>query len=82
MKKMVNFRLNEQIIGIISLLENKLHCSRTAVVEQALQFYAQKKMAEHENILKYAGVLSAQDANIMLSNIKDSRQNKDVSIEL
>ena len=75
MKQAVNFRLSNHATAILALLVAKLNTSKTAVVEEALDVYAEKKMAEHP-LLKYVGVLNDEDADEMLTAIKSSRKNK------
>jgi predicted transcriptional regulator len=69
MKQVVSFRLSEQTIDVLTMLERKLHYSKTAVIEKALQLYAKKELVNQSLILKYAGVLSKQDADTMLASI-------------
>ena len=82
MKQVVNFRLSEQTINVLAMLENKLHCSKTAVVEKALHLYAKKELANQALILKYAGVLNTQDADTMLTKIEENKLSKDIQVEL
>jgi len=82
MKQVVNFRFSEQTISILSLLENKLHCSKTAIVEKALQLFAKKTLAKQALILKFAGALSTREADTMLTSIKENKHNKQDPIEL
>ena len=82
MKQVVNFRLNHQAIIALSMLEKKLHTSKTAIIEQALQFYAKKELAGQKSILPYAGILNEQDATLMLETIQSSKHNKDLEIDL
>lgn len=81
MKQLVNFRLSEQSLNILAILENKLHHTKTAIVEDALQFYAKKEFAKQSQLLKYAGTLSKKDADVMLEAV-NNKHNKDFEIEL
>lgn len=76
MKRAVNFRLSPQSINLLSILEKKLHTSKTDVVEQALQVYAQKKLTKQNSLLQFAGILDEEEAAEMLAIIKTSRQNR------
>lgn len=82
MKQVVNFRLSKQAINVLGVLEKKLHYSKTAIVEKALQLYAKKEFAKQAAILKYAGSLNKQDAEGMLVSIRESKHNKDIQAEL
>ncbi len=82
MKQAVNFRLSNRAIITLSLLEQKLHASRTAIVEKALQVYAKKELPAQNPLLGYAGILNAQEADEILMNIETSKHNKDIETEL
>lgn len=82
MKQVVNFRLSEQAINVLGILEKKLHYSKTAIVENALQLYADKELTKQAAILKYAGILNKQDADSMLATINKNKNNKDIQAEL
>ena len=73
MKQAVNFRLSRQSIATLAMLEKKLHTSKTAIIEQALQNYAKKKIANQDTLMSYAGILSEHEADDMLHIIKSSR---------
>ncbi|MBA2651143.1 MAG: hypothetical protein H0U73_02560 [Tatlockia sp.] len=82
MKQVVNFRLSEQAINVLGVLEKKLHYSKTAIVENALQLYAKKELAKQATILKYAGSLNKKDADGMLVSIHENKHNKDIQADL
>jgi predicted transcriptional regulator len=82
MKQAVNFRLNESTIHALGMLEQKLHCSKTAIVERALQFYAKRELTKQQLIMEYAGVLKASNAEEMLASIKDNKHNKKIQVQL
>lgn len=82
MKQVVNFRLNSQTINVLSILEKKLHTSRTSIVEKAIQFYAKKELSSQQALLKFAGTLSSEDADTMLESINNNKLNKEIDIEL
>ena len=42
MQTMVNFKLSSRSLNSLSLLVKALHISKSAVVEKALEFYAEK----------------------------------------
>ena len=76
MKQAVNFRLSQQTMYALSLLEEKLHASKTRVVEIALQAYAKQKLPLKNTLLAYAGVLGENEAENLLHHIKTNRRNK------
>ena len=78
MKYSVNFRLSEQAILNLSVLQKKLHTSKTQIIENALLLYAKNKYPQQKKILQYAGILSSQDAELMLKTINTNKKNKDI----
>lgn len=82
MKHPVNFRLSQRALTALVLLEKKLHASKTAVIEESLQFYAAKKLKSRSVIMKFAGALSEKSSDKMLKVIKKSRRNKNIKIAL
>lgn len=75
-KKPINFRLTQHTVLILSLLEKKLHTSKTAVVEKALQFYANQKLKPKNPLMQFAGAFSDKEADSLLLTIKRDRRNK------
>jgi hypothetical protein len=82
MKQVVNFRLNERAMNALVMLEQKLHCSKTAIVENALQFYAKKELSKQQLIMEYAGALKVNDADDMLASIRENKHDKKTQVEL
>jgi hypothetical protein len=81
-KKPINFRLTRQAVLLLTMLEKKLHTSKTAVVEKALQYYADQKLKFDNPVMQYAGIFSEKDANEMLVPIKNDRCNKKLKTKL
>ena len=81
-KKPINFRLTQQTLLLLTLLEKKLHTSKTAVVEKALQFYANQKLKFDNPVMQYAGIFSEKDTDEMLASIKRDRRNKTIKTKL
>lgn len=74
MKHPTAFRMTDNTLSIINMLSSELHISKTAVIEEAVSFYAQEK---HKNkLLKYAGILSDEEANTLLETMYSSRHDK------
>lgn len=82
MKKATNFRLSNQTTRTLSLLEKKMHLSKTTIVEKAIQFYAKKELASQHPLLKFSGILDDDEADSMLESIREHKHNKDTEIEL
>ncbi len=82
MRKSVCFRLDEKTIGIISNISKTLNITMTEVVERALEEYMKKFSRERSELLKYAGILSSEEANAMLKAIKETKVNKEMEYKL
>lgn len=82
MKHSTTFRFNPKTLAVLENLSQTLHCSKTTIVEQAIEAYAQKKTQKISPLLKHAGVLSDAQAQEMLETIKQHKYNKDKDIEL
>lgn len=76
MKRAINFRFDNQTITTLALLEERLHASRTSIVEEAIAHYAREKLKQRAQYMKYAGSLSEEEGEAMLKDIKASRKNK------
>lgn len=82
MKRAVNFRLSNQATTTLSILEKRMHTSKTEVIEQALKLYAKTKLPQQEILLGYAGILSKDEADKMLHDIRSNRRNKNLEVKL
>jgi hypothetical protein len=82
MKQVMNFRLSSEAVSILALLKEELHASKTDIIEDALRFYAKKKLAQEQPLLKFAGILNEKESQTMLSVIRSSRKNKKREIKL
>jgi hypothetical protein len=80
MKHAMNFRLNQQAINILLLLEKNMHTTKTAVIEAALEDYAKRRLPKRHELLAYAGILKNDEAEIMLNHIRASRRNKNIEL--
>jgi hypothetical protein len=76
MRTAANFRLSQHSVSVLSILEHKLHKSKTAIMEQALHDYANKKLAHQNPLLAFAGILSESEADTISKVIASSRRNK------
>ena len=82
MKQAVNFRLDHQAILALSLLEKQLQASKTDIVEQAIKLYAKKTLPKKNTLIQYAGSMSHEEAESMLKQIKKSKRNKTLKVDL
>lgn len=82
MRQAVNFRMNPESIAILSTLAKSLHQSKTAVVEHALQDYAQQKKRKMSPFLQFAGLLNEEDADEMLTVVRSSKNIKEMKVKL
>ena len=82
MKQAVNFRLNKSTIHALRMLEQKFHCSKTAIVEKALESYAKRELTKQQLIMEYAGLLKASNADELLASIKENKHNKKIQVQL
>lgn len=82
MKQTMNFRLSKSAATALTLLEKKLHSSKTAIVEEALIFYAKKKLTQQNQLLKFAGMLNEREGEQMLEAIQSNKHNKDIEVKL
>jgi hypothetical protein len=82
MKQAVNFRLSNQAMTALSRLEDKMHISKTVIVEEALQLYAKKILFPQGKLFEFAGILSDKEADMLLDVIKSNKINKDLKVDL
>lgn len=78
----MNFRLSKSAATTLTLLEKKLHSSKTAIIEDALMFYAKKKLAQQNQLLQFAGMLNAKEGDEMLEAVQANKHNKNIEVEL
>lgn len=78
MKQAMNFRLDTEVVTVLTVLEEKLHTSKTRIVEEAVRLYAKKKLPVKNSLLKYAGSINDEDAAEMLKVIRHTKHNKDL----
>lgn len=81
-KRPANFRLSHQAMMILMRLEEKLHTSKTEVVEKALQYFAKQQLKLNNTLMRFAGILSEKESNEMMSVIKNDRRNKTIKVKL
>lgn len=70
--------LSNDAFNTLLVLEKKFHASKTAIIEKALRFYAQKKLSDKNSLLEYAGILDEKEASSMLTIIEGNKHNKEI----
>jgi len=76
MKRAMNFRLDQQTITTISILEDELSASKTAIVEKAIAHYAKHKLTKQAAYMQHAGCLNEEESQQMIKAIKRGHKNK------
>jgi predicted DNA-binding protein len=82
MKRLSNFRLESSTIFIVNHLSKELGISKTAVVEEAIKFYADKLQDKRNSILRFAGVITDDEADNMLESINNNKNSKNLDFSL
>ena len=82
MKKAVNIRLDEQIIYTINQLSAEFNTTKTEVIEVAIKFFSKENKIKQNNLLKFAGIVKASEADAMLNAIKEDKTVKDKDFQL
>lgn len=80
MKKVVNIRLDENILITLEKLSKDLNTTKTDIIEKSIQFFSKQK--KQNNLLKFAGILDDKQADEILKNIQDSKNSKDFSLDI
>jgi predicted transcriptional regulator len=81
MKKVVNVRLDENILIILERLSKELNTTKTDIIEKSIKFFSNKKNQKDNSILRFAGILDKKDANNILEDIKNSKNSKDFTLD-
>lgn len=75
MKQAANFRLDSETVNLLTLLHEQLHLSKTEILERAVKRYAKAKLNKTSSLMKFAGSMSADNADELLEIIQQ-RNNK------
>jgi predicted transcriptional regulator len=67
--------LDNETFNTINTLADQLNASPTEIVRQALNEYVEKRLRKNR-LMSYAGILEEQEADAMLSSIRENRANK------
>jgi len=82
MKRAVNIRLDEQIIYVLNQLTEELKTTKTEVIERAIELFSKENKVKKNNLLQFAGVMKASEADAMLEAIREDKNNKDFDLKL
>lgn len=81
MKKVVNIRLDENILITLEKLSKELNTTKTDIIEKSIQFFSKQKNQKQNNILKFAGILEDKQADKILQDIQNSKNSKEFSLD-
>jgi len=82
MKHLSNFRLESSTIFIVNHLSKELGTSKTAVVEEAIKYYADKLQDKKNDMLRFAGSMSDGEADKILESIRNNKDSKALDFSL
>ncbi len=82
MKRAVNLRLDESVIGTLNQLSEELHTTKTDVIEKAISFFSKQNNLKHNQLLQFAGKLKSNEADNMLQSIVDDKNSKDFELDI
>ncbi|RBQ31612.1 hypothetical protein CRU92_05200 [Arcobacter sp. FW59] len=82
MKKIVNVRLDENILITLEKLSKELNTTKTDIIEKSIKFFSKQKNQKQDNLLKFAGILEDKQAEEMLKSISNSKNSKDFSLDI
>jgi len=67
MKKLVTFRINEDVLVLIESLAKEYETSKVHIVENAIKTYANLKKFKNKDLLKFLGKIDEKDIKKMRS---------------
>jgi len=76
MKSAISLRLNDFTLVLLKDLSDLQQTTKTAIIEKAVQLYAQQQNILPHPLKEYAGALSENEANDWLNAIHESRCNQ------
>lgn len=82
MKQAVNFRLDETILATIAVLAKDLHTTKTDIIEKAVEQFAASTANRRNALMQFAGSLTANDADSILSAIQMDKNSKNIDLHL
>ena len=81
-RKLTNFAFDAKTHHLLESLAKRYSLSKTAIVQKALNELVQKPIDQKINILGYAGIISTDDADMILDTIEKDRHNKENNLVL
>ena len=78
MKKIVNLSLDHKVVNLLGSLTERYALSKTRIVEEAIECFAEKKSQEKVSIMSFAGSIKGEEIDKMLKAIKENKINKGV----
>jgi predicted transcriptional regulator len=82
MKRAVNVRLEENIVLILEKLSQEMHTTKTDVIEKAIKLFSNQNNKKKNELLEFAGILEANEADRILEKIKADTTMKDFTVDL
>jgi predicted transcriptional regulator len=82
MRQASNFRLDETVINTINVLAKDLHTTTTNVIEEAVIHYAASLKTKRNALLRFAGSLDTNEADMILNAVKADKDSKDIDLSL
>jgi hypothetical protein len=82
MKQAANFRLDETILTTIAVLAKDMHTTKTDIIEKAVAQFAASTANKRNTLMHFAGLLTATDADSMLSAIHTDKNSKGIDMQL
>ena len=82
MKKAINIRLEENILLVLEQLSKDLHTTKTDIIEKSIHQFSKQNSKKQNDLLQFAGIIGNNEADMILTNIKDDRLSKDFSVDM
>ena len=82
MKRAVNVRLEENIVLILEKLSQEMHTTKTDVIEKAIKLFSNQNNKKKSELLEFAGILEANEADRILEKIEADTTMKDFTVDL
>ena len=82
MKKAVNIRLDERIVFTLNQLSKELNITKTEIIEKAIEMFSENRLKKKEKLLEFVGILKNKEAENMLKEIKNSKNIKEIELDI
>lgn len=67
MKKLITFRMNEDVVVLIEELSNEYETTKVHILENAVKTYASLKKFHNKDLLRFLGKIDKKDIKKMKS---------------